>query len=250
MPDRKSKTTGTLPSPIPRRRLGVSPCAACDVRDSALCAALSPIERMRFSEGVTILTVPAASPLIDEGEPDLYVFNVVEGCLKVYKLLSDGRRQITGFLFPGDFLGLVNSADYTCSAEAVTETRLCRISRKQFDAFFDTMPSLERRLYTFASERIAEVQEHMLLLGRKTAAERLATFLSILSRRAAEAGRPADVIVLPMSRDDIADYLGLTTETVSRTFSKLRKAKLISIDKDRKIRLLDLEKISEIAAGS
>lgn len=250
MLERKPAPAATLTSAIPRRPKGTSPCAACQVRETAVCAALNPMELQRFSDDVTVLTISAGSPLVDEGEDETFVFSVTAGCLKIYKLMADGRRQITGFLFAGDFLGLARSNTYTCSAEAVSSTTLCRMTRKQFDGFARSMPNLERRLFTFASEQIAEVQEQLLLLGRKTAQERVATFLLKLSERTAQAGRPAEIVDVPMSRDDIADYLGLTTETVSRTFSKLRKAKLISSDKDKKIRLFDVAGLADMAGNA
>ncbi len=169
----------------------------------------------------------AGETLFYEGDPAQHVFTITEGTLKLYKLLSDGRRQITGFLLPGDFLGLASSASYVSSAEAVTPLTICRFPRRQFMQLLEELPQLEKELLARASSELAEAQDRMLLLGRKTARERLASFLL----RLADRRRPCapETIALSMSRADIADYLGLTIETVSRTFTSLKTDGIIGL---------------------
>ena len=214
-----------------------------------MCGVLAPAELDRLAKIVHDVELDAGQPLIDEGEPGDHVFNVTSGALKVYKLLPDGRRQITGFLFRGDFLGLVRNDTYVYSAEAVCPSTVCRFHRKDLDRVQKEYPHLERRLFEMASNELGEVQEQILLLGRKTAMERLASFLLMLSKRSAARGDSANPVDVPMSRDDIGDYLGLTTETVSRTFSRLKKAGLIVLEPDRKVRIADFEKLEDLASG-
>ncbi len=244
-----SEGNSVLEPAKPRHGSSPSPCAACQARDISVCGALSPEELTVFTESMVTTTLAPGMPVVDEGEPERFVFSVNSGCLKCFKLLPDGRRQITGFLFPGDFLGLTRSETYPSSVEAVTSSTLCRMERSELRRLAETIPNLDRRLHELASEALAEVQGQIVLLGRKTAQERLATFLLTLSRRAGERGQSTNPIDVPMSRDDIGDFLGLTTETVSRTFSRLRKDGHIGMDKDKRIEILDFEGLNDIAEG-
>ncbi|WNK01094.1 helix-turn-helix domain-containing protein [Thalassospiraceae bacterium LMO-JJ14] len=234
---------------IPRGEAAETPCAACQVREHAVCGALAPAELSRFGGVMKNVILQPGDHLVDEGEPETHVFSVTNGCLKCFKLLPDGRRQIIGFLFPGDFLGLARSETNPSSVEAVTQANVCRMERRELEKLAGSIPNLERRLHDMASEALAEVQGQLLLLGRKTAHERVATFLLMLARRAGERGVSANPVDVPMSRDDIGDFLGLTTETVSRTFSRLRKDGLIGGDRDRKIEILDEDGLTSVAEG-
>ena len=153
-------------------------------------------------------------------------------------------------LFAGDFLGLANNETYAYSAEAVTHVALCRFPRRQLEALLERYPKMERRLLGMASHELAAAQEQMLLLGRKTAREKIASFLLTLSRRARKRGQRDNPVAVPMSRTDIGDFLGLTTETVSRTFTQLKTAKLIVLLPNGKVELADLEALQEIAEGN
>ena len=246
----KSDRPALLTPARPKSGAGDSaPCAACPVRDFAVCGALTPAELDRIGGEVHRIYLDTGVPLVDEGETERNVYSVTQGCLKSYKLLADGRRQITGFLFPGDFLGLTRSDTYTATVEAVTPATLCRLERKELDQLSRAIPNLDRRLHELASETLAELQDHLLLLGRKTAQERVASFLLTLSRRAVERGSPANPVDVSMSRDDIADFLGLTTETVSRTMTRLRSQNLIVTGKDKTIDIVDADALAKVAEG-
>ena len=228
----------------------VMPCRACAVRDYTVCGALSPDEQRRMAELLSTVNYSAHQELFNETDPANHVFNVTEGTVKIYKLLADGRQQVTGFLFPGDFLGLMRKDTYAYSAEAVTNVKLCRFPRQRFEKMLDESPNLEKRLLSVASHELAAAQDQMLLLGRKTAREKLASFLIMLSNAAAAHGAARNPIALPMSRSDIADYLGLTIETVSRTFTQLRKDKLIELLEDGAVRLLRPLELETQSAGN
>lgn len=233
----------------PKAKGGGSPCAACQVRHLAVCSALDGSELDRLNDILTHVEFLQGDGVFDEGEPAEYVFNITAGAVKLYKLLPDGRRQVTGFMFPGDFLGLANQQEYVYSAEALSDVMLCRFPKSKLDVLLAEFPHMESRLLGMARNELAEAHEQMLLLGRKTAKERIASFLLMLARRAERRGQPANPIAVPMSRNDIGDYLGLTTETVSRTLTRLRKSGAISLESDRKVNLLDGEALQELAEG-
>ncbi len=243
------KRMGKLQEPQPRALPLRSPCGACTVRHLTLCGSLEEHELAQMSAIVSYLELGPGDPLFDEGEPADYVFNVTAGVVKIYKLLADGRRQMTGFLFPGDFLGLANEETYAYSAEAVTHAALCRFPRRKLERLLERYPKMEHRLLGMASHELAVAQEQMLLLGRKTAREKIASFLLMLSRRAVQRGQNGDPVAVPMSRNDIGDYLGLTTETVSRTFTQLKQGGSISLLQGGKVELTDRARLEDIAEG-
>ncbi len=159
--------------------------ACATARHLTICGALDEQELAQMSAIVSYLELAPGDPLFDEGQPAEHVFNVTAGAVKVYKLLADGRRQMTGFLFPGDFLGLANEETYAYSAEAVTHTVLCRFPRRKLERLLEQYPKMVHRLLGMASHELAVAQEQMLLLGRKTAREKIASFLLMMSRRSA-----------------------------------------------------------------
>jgi len=160
----------------------------------------------------------AREVLASQGSPGDGVFTITEGMVRIYRLLADGRRQVLGFALPGDFLGLSLFDVYSFSADAVTDTVVCSFPRKSFVAYADQRPHLMGRLYEFASHELSLAQDQMVLLGRRTAEERVGTFLIMMRDRLRRLGHTSPTLPLSMTRQDIADYLGLTIETVSRTF--------------------------------
>lgn len=243
--DRVSK----LAPAVPRERTEASPCAACAVRSMTICAPLDNQELAQVSALMTSVELTAGEPLFDEGENAGNVYNVTSGTVKVYKLLPDGRRQVTGFLFPGDFVGLAKQETYAFSAEAVTPCLLCRFPRHKLEVLMQCMPKIEQRLLNIASNELVAAQEQMLLLGRKTAREKIASFLLMLSKRARQRSQADDPVMVPMSRTDIGDYLGLTTETVSRTFTQLKQDGVIQLLPNHQVKLAQRETLEEIAGG-
>ncbi|MGD1879981.1 MAG: cyclic nucleotide-binding domain-containing protein [Kiloniellaceae bacterium] len=243
--DRVSK----LAPAVPRERTEASPCAACAVRGMPICAPLDNQELAQVSAIMTSVELTAGEPLFDEGEAAGNVYNVTSGTLKVYKLLPDGRRQVTGFLFAGDFLGLAKQETYAFSAEAVTSCLLCRFPRAKLEDLMQRLPKIEQRLLNIASNELVAAQEQMLLLGRKTAREKIASFLLMLAKRAKQRGQEEDPVAVPMSRTDIGDYLGLTTETVSRTFTQLKQDGTIQLLPNHQVKLAAREALEDIAGG-
>ena len=234
----------TQPGSTPRL---LNPCQACAVRVSSVCGALESSELHHLAAITTQTEAEPKQAIIYEGDPADHLFVVTGGGVKTYKLLPDGRRQITGFLFAGDFLGLALHDRYAYSAEGLGKVELCRFPRAKLEGLLDRFPKLEKRLLQTASNELAAAQDQMLLLGCKTALERIATFLLSLSERAVRRGEKGDAVALPMSRGDIGDYLGLTIETVSRTFTRLKKRRVVEISNRREATIRDREALQEIA---
>ncbi|WP_157231113.1 cyclic nucleotide-binding domain-containing protein [Kiloniella laminariae] len=226
-----------------------SPCENCNVAGMSLCHALSCEELRELSAISTSLEVGRGVTIINETDPAEYLFNVTAGSVKLFKLLPDGRRQMTGFLFPGDFLGIAMNDLYAYSAEALEDSRLCRFPREKLEGLLNRLPQLEHRLLNMVSHELVLAQDQMLLLGRKTAVEKVSSFLISLVKRAGKPSTERQLVALPMGRSDIGDYLGLTTETVSRTLTNLKKQKIIAIPSGGGIEILDQESLDELAEG-
>jgi CRP/FNR family transcriptional regulator len=156
-------------------------------------------------------------------------YNLLDGVVRLYKLLPDGRRQIVGFALPGDFLGMTTADRHGFSADAIGPVTVCQFARVPFARFAEDKPNLLRRINELTVQELTQARDHMVLLGRRSAEEKVATFLVGWRDRLAELRGPSDTVLLPMSRQDIADYLGLTIETVSRTFTKLERDGVIEI---------------------
>lgn len=226
---------------------GIDPCSHCSARRLSVCSVLAEDGLRKLNAISDTLAFQAGDALVREGDPATHLFNVTSGSVRVYKLLPDGRRQIVGFLFAGDFLGLATGDRYAFSAEALEPTTACRFRKTEYRKLLAEQPDLEAALLERASHELQAAQDQMLLLGRKTAMERLASFLYDLARRAERATGQADVVHLPMTRAEIADYLGLTTETVSRLTSKLKTRGLIRLLSLYSVRIERPAELAELA---
>ncbi len=226
-----------------------NPCEACAVRAAGICAPLEPQELERLSAIAGRSRLAAEQVVFCEGDPADTVFAVTEGTVRLSKMLLDGRRQITGFLSPGGFLGIAYSDIYSFTAEAVTSLALCRFPRRQLERLIVELPGLERRLLSMAFDEIKAAQDQMVLLGCKSAEEKLATFLWKWCLKAGRRERSDCIVDLPMNRTDIADYLGLTTETVSRTFSRFAKDGILALPTTHGVILRQPERLKEMASG-
>ena len=175
--------------------------------------------------------LPPGAALFWEGDEAGQIFDVLEGVLRVYRIMSDGRRAVIGFVYPGDVMGVSFQNRYLYTAEAVTEVRVRRFARGRFFATINDSPVLQPQLFAILCDETSAAQDQMLLLGRKNAEERVVSFLLAIHRKR---GGGAE-IELPMTRQDMADYLGLTIETVSRTFTQLAQSGTIALESSRRI---------------
>src|SRR5213595_2229736 len=168
-----------------------------------------------------------------EDEPAEYVYQVICGAVRTYKLLSDGRRQIGAFHLPGDVFGLELGTAHRLAAEAIIDTTVRLVRRRHLEQAAETDVEVARKLWAMTAGDLRHAEDHMLLLGRKTAMERVATFLLEMDRRLSVTG----MMALPMCRRDIGDYLGLTLETVSRALSQLHGQGVLGFSGARQIQL-------------
>ena len=184
------------------------------------------------------------SEIFGEAEPAEYVYQVVDGAVRSYKLLSDGRRQIGAFHLTGDIFGLENGGVHRFTAEAIVDTTARLVKRVNLAHVAEQDVTVAHDLLNVTATNLQHAEDHMLLLGRKTSLERVAAFLLEMDRRLTAAG----VLALPMSRRDIADYLGLTLETVSRALSGLHDKGILGFlgQTQRQIVLLDRPKLAEL----
>jgi len=179
--------------------------------------------------GMTI-TLPRDRELHAQGDRAEFCYRIVSGCVRTLKLMEDGRRQVGGFLLAGDCLGFDALDTHDFAAQAVTDVVLRRYRRREIEALMERHASLARVLREMAARELREAYDRILLLGRKTASERIATFLLEMAARQG-GGSPGECkVALPMSRTDIADHLGLTVETVCRMMTHLRREGTIVIE--------------------
>ncbi len=195
------------------------------------------------------ISIARGHAAIEEGETARHFFKVTGGALRAVRLLPDGRRYITSFLLAGDYFGFTQDHSYSQTVEALGDATLIRYTRAEFEALLDSDPRAGRRFFSLMCEELSAVQDRLLLLGRKSAVERLATFLLTLAKRCVPAPGQSEVS-LPMSRIDIADYLGLTVETVSRVLGQLRSRKLVDLKSVNHIVFLDRARLEKISAGT
>jgi CRP/FNR family transcriptional regulator, anaerobic regulatory protein len=225
-----------------------SRCAQCLAHSRSICAALDSAELREFERLGREARFAARETLFLEEDTAESVYNVTEGVVRLCKLLPDGRRQVIGFALPGDFLGASPNDRHTFSADAVGPVTVCRTSGNSFWQFVGNRPGILRRMNKFAVRELDRAQEQMLLLGRRTAEEKLASFLVGWRDRLLRSGMSVTTIPLPMNRQDIADFLGLTIETVSRTLTKLERDGVIAIVRGG-VKLRDTKRAEALAAA-
>lgn len=234
------------------RPLSIShPCQGCEVRSRAVCGVLDSNELEQFKKMGRDISLRSGQTLFCEGDRANLVFTLTSGSLKLYKLLPDGRCHVAGFMHPGDFLGITLENNHAFTAEALDEAKLCSFPRKAFEDFLDDHPSMERELYKLAAHELSAAHQQQFLLARKNANERFASFLVRLIEQQGERSTGlGEVVRLSMKRADIADYLGLTKETVSRLFSAMRRDRLIRLQSLDRIEVLDFARLARLAGSA
>ncbi len=228
-------------------------CAGCRVREGGVCGAAGVDGTRHFGHEARRLSFDARASVFAQGDPARHLVNVVEGVVRLSKDLPDGRQQVLSFGTPGSVLGAHGGSALGHSAVAITPVRVCQVAWNRLERLLDRFPPMERRLREIVSADLEAAQDHMLTLGRKTARERVATFLLGLARKEdVAAGEPhhgGATIPLPMSRADIAAHLGLRIETVSRTFSEFSRKGLIRQSGPHRLRVPDTSRLARLADG-
>lgn len=224
-------------------------CASCEARHRGVCGALSPEELTMLSKNTTRTKHPAGKELIGETEEIRSYANVMSGVIKLSKMLEDGRQQVVGLQFAPDFLGRPFAESSAVTAEAASEVETCAFSKSTLEKLVKLNPDLEHRLLQQTLKELDEARDWMLTLGRKTAQEKVASFLYLIAshmdpslERDEDESIPV-TFTLPVARADIADFLGLTIETVSRQITKLRSDGVIEVTSNRLITIPSLKRL-------
>ena len=237
---------------FPARACGIhgktntSKCLKCNVRLIAFCGILNDSDIHQLERISKDRTISKNQNVFLQGEQTSNFYNIKRGSLKIYKLSSDGRKQIVGFLFPGDFVGMSPEENYSYNAETLEETTLCTFSRIVLENFFVQHPHVERKILNIVNHELSVAQDQIFLLGKYTAKERLLQFFLNLSKQRNKLGWVDNPLRLSMSRSDIANYLGLTIETISRTISELKTERLIRMIGTQNIFLQDKDAIHKL----
>lgn len=218
-------------------------CSECPIRHRAVCAYCEPPELVELDAIKSYKTYQSGESIAWAGEKMSVIGSVVTGVATLSKTLSDGRRQMVGLLLPSDFIGRPGRQIAPYDVVAASEVTICQFRKKSFEELVYSTPHLERRMLDMTLDELDSAREWMLLLGRKTAREKLASLLVIMARRDAilKHQNVTDGLrfVLPLTREAMADYLGLTIETVSRQISGLKKEQIIVLEESRHILVPD-----------
>ena len=210
------------------------PCHSCPARNSPLCSVFTDVEIEDLFALAHIRRIGAGEYLLHEEDPVRQVYNVSSGALALERLASNGAKQIMAFCYAGDFIGISSGPSYSVSARGLKPLTACQWQEADLQSLYKKHPKLETRVHEITARVVEAIMDQLFVLGRKKATEKIAWFLLFIETRQANAsGRAADFNLLsfnmPMTRVDIADYLGLTVETVSRAFTQLKTKGLIYI---------------------
>ena len=219
-------------------------CQNCDARRLGICGVLTPDQLSELTKATRHVRRPAGEELLADAMPIASYANVLSGVVKLSKVLEDGRQQLVGLQFAPDLLGRPFATQSRVSAEAASDVDLCIIPRSALEALLRQSTALERRLMMQALRELDEARDWMVTLGRKNAAEKVASFLYLIATHTEPgADEPETSFDLPLSRADIGDFLGLTVETVSRQISRLKGDGVIEIVNFRHVTVPDLARL-------
>jgi len=224
-------------------------CRACEARHGGVCGVLTPEQLGELNKYSSRHRLDTGAEVIGQGETVVNYSNIIRGVVKLTKVMADGRQQIVGLQFAPDFLGRPFLEESAITAEAATESEVCNFPRQVLDRLVRRTPELEHKLHRQALKELDEARDWMLTLGRKTAQEKVASFLHLIATHVDPENIETTVFDLPLSRADIADFLGLTIETVSRQFTKLRKENVIRIENNRHVSVPDMERLMRYAGN-
>ncbi|MFT3965916.1 MAG: Crp/Fnr family transcriptional regulator [Sphingobium sp.] len=231
--------------PTEDRNIDGGACAGCAVRDRAICSVLTDDEREAFVRIGRRVTVPRGQRLIWEGDQSTLVANVVEGTMQLSISTADGREQIVGVVYPSDFIGRPFGATSGHNVTALSDASVCLFPRADFDRVAKTHAGLEHSLLRRTLEDLDRARTWMLLLGRKSAREKIATFLLDMAQRFG-----SDAFDLPLNRQQIADILGTTIETVSRQLTELKREGIVGLPTRARVEIFDRGALEERAEAA
>ncbi len=223
-------------------------CRSCEARHKGMCGVLEPDQLMELARTAHKARVEPGSELIGDSTEIHSYANIMRGVVKLTKVLEDGRQQVVGLQFAPDFLGRLYGDENAVAAEAASDVELCVVPRAALETLVARYPALEHRLMRQTLRELDEARDWMVTLGRKTAQEKVASFLYLIATHADPDGRVEGSVAydLPLSRLDIADFLGLTIETVSRQLTRLRRSEIIRITNTRHVEIPDLARLGAL----
>jgi len=228
-------------------------CRACEARHRGICGALNPEQLVHLSKHTSKHVYSSEQEVMAAGEDVHRYSNILSGVIKLSKMMSDGRQQIVGLQFAPDFLGRPFKRQSDVVAEAATDVRVCSFPRSVIEELVRQSPEMEHRLHEQTLKELDEAREWMLTLGRKSANEKVASFLLLIATHSdpeLHGVHSAIRFELPLKRSDIADFLGLTIETVSRQLTKLRKSGTIEIENTRTVIIPDIDALRRASETS
>ncbi len=221
-------------------------CTSCKVRPYSFCRCLKEKELKNFAGISSEKKFSDKQNIFLQSDEGKRLYNITEGNVKIYQLLQDGRIQIIGFLYPGDFFGSYKKGKYNYSAQAIGDVMTCEFNGDTLNDHMDENPALSRELLNMTTNELILAQDRIKVLGKLTATERMASFICNISKQRARINWQDNPISLPMSRQDIADYLGLTIATVSREVTNLKTSSVIKMITTNQIYINDKTKLAEL----
>ena len=241
-----------MPMPAPSSLNIHIQCGECPIRHRAVCARCDQDELERLEEIKYYRSFQAGQSIVWSGEAMEFVASVVSGVASLSQTMEDGRRQMVGLLLPSDFVGRPGRARAAYDVTAVSDVVICCFRKAPFEAVLNETPHIGQRLLEMTLDELDAAREWMLVLGRKTAREKIASLIAIIARRDASlnpraAAAAAVVVDLPLTREAMAEYLGLTLETVSRQISGLKRDGIISVEGTRRVTIPDFDRLVEEA---
>jgi CRP/FNR family transcriptional regulator len=230
-------------------KLAPQDCGDCPIRHRAVCARTDGPELARLEEMKYYRSFEAGQNVVWSGDRMDFVASVVSGIASLTQTMEDGRRQMVGLLLPSDFLGRPGRQIAPYDVMATTDLVMCCFRRKPFEDMMSTTPHVAQRLLEMTLDELDAAREWMLLLGRKTAREKIASLLAIIARRDAglktKPGKGPVSFDLPLTREEMAEYLGLTLETVSRQMNALKRDGVVELEEKRRIVVPDFNRLAE-----
>jgi len=226
----------------------ITRCSDCRIRSYSFCRCLLEGQLKEFSKVSCEKNFKDKQNIFLQQDEATSLYNITEGNVKIYQLLDDGRIQIIGFLYPGDFFGSYKNGKYNYSADSIGDVRTCVFEQKKLDDYLERNVTLAKELLNQTSHELTLAQDRMSVLGKLDAIERLSKFILNISLQRKRIGWQNNPISIPMSRQDIADYLGLTIETVSREISKLKSTNIIKVISSKQIFINDMAKLTNLSS--
>lgn len=233
-------------APVQAPDRGALPCRRCVARSATLCASLADGDMHRLYGLATVQGFATGDLLLRQELPADHVFSIRAGHATVFRLTADGKRQILAFLFPGDFVGFTSEDRYHYGVSAISPVEACRFERAALEALISEFPAMDRKLRFTLTRAMDASYELLFSLGRKDAVQKVASFLWYVGYRQRKLGQPDNPVHLPMRRADVADFMGLTTETVSRTLKTLTGMGVIRLQGAYDVEVTDMPGLRRI----